>query len=90
MKQTWKWTPVRLRILAALVEADAPVWPLDLAARLGVSHGTVYGTLRMVYDLGWAVGITEEPMPGRPPRVSYRLTEQGRTEAPALLSREEN
>lgn len=88
MSQSWSWTPVRLRVLAALVEADAPVWPLDLAKQLGVSYSTVYDTLRRIYDLGWTVGDTQEPTPGRPARVLYRLTSLGYKEAPALLEKE--
>jgi DNA-binding PadR family transcriptional regulator len=81
----WSWTPVRLRVLAALVEADSLVWPQDLARSLDIPYGTVYDTLRRAYDVGWAVGITRKVSPSRPARVLYRLTEQGRAEAPALL-----
>ena len=88
MTQTWTWTPRRLRILAALVEADAPVWPMDLATRIGLPYNTVYDTLRKFYDLGWAVGDTQPRAAGRPPRVLYRLTSLGRKEAPALLEKE--
>lgn len=80
------WTPVRRRVLAALVEADGLVWPLDLANALKVPYGTVYDTLRRIYDLGWAVGVTGPRSASRPPRVGYRLTEQGREHAPALVA----
>lgn len=86
MPQTWSWTPPRRRVLATLVEADSPVWPVDLARQLGIPYGTVYSALRKIYDLGWAVGTTQPVTPGRPPRVVYRLTSQGREHAPALLS----
>lgn len=90
MTQTWSWTPPRRRVLAALTEADSPVWPVDLARQLGIPYGTVYSALRKIYDLGWAVGITQPGTPGHPPRVVYRLTAQGREHAPALLRQFDN
>src|SRR5437868_1691020 len=58
---------------------------LAVATEIGISYGTVYGTFRQLYDLGWAVGITEEKHPGRPARVLYRPTEEGRKQLAALL-----
>lgn len=80
------WTSTRLRVLRILVAADVPVWPLDVAKSTGLTYGAVYHSLRVLYDAGWAVGVTEERNPaGGPPRVRYRLTARGRAEAPALL-----
>lgn len=78
------WTPVRLRIVAILAEANAPLWPLDVARATGIPYSTVYDTLRRLYDLGWAVGVTEKKATGRPARVLYRLTAVGRKEAAEL------
>lgn len=89
MTQTWGWTPTRRRILAALVDAAEPMWPLDLSEQLGISYGTTYDTLRRIYDLGWVVGVTAPALYG-PPRVHYRLTAQGREHAPALLRQFDN
>lgn len=90
MTQTWGWTPTRRRILATLVDAAEPMWPLDLSEQLGIPYGTVYDTLRKIYDLGWVVGVTTpKPGPG-PHRVHYRLTAQGREHAPALLRQFDN
>lgn len=80
-------TPAQLRILRLLSNADAPLWALDLARSTGIKHSTVYHAFRVLYDLGWAVGVTEKPTTptGRPARVLYRLTARGRTEAAVLL-----
>jgi DNA-binding PadR family transcriptional regulator len=68
-----------------LLNADEPLWALDVARSTDLSYGTVYHSFRVLYDLGWAVGDTEASHPGRPPRVRYRLTVQGRAQARALL-----
>lgn len=78
------WTGNRRRILRLLATADEPLWALDVARSTGLSHGTVYHTFRILYDLGWAVGVTEREHTGRPPRVLYRLTEQGRAKTEEL------
>jgi predicted ArsR family transcriptional regulator len=80
------WTEPRLKVLRILFDADAPLWALDVARATGMSHGTVYNTFRVLYDRGWAVGDTETTHPGRPARVLYRLTAQGRTEVAKMLS----
>jgi DNA-binding PadR family transcriptional regulator len=86
MTTDFTWTRPRLRVLRALSTADSPLWAVELARTLGMSHGTVYDTFRRLYDVGWAVGITEDNTgKGRPARVMYRLTERGRTEAATLL-----
>jgi DNA-binding PadR family transcriptional regulator len=77
--------PVETRILEIMINTDEPLWPLDVARALKVPYGTVYGTLRDLYDRGLAVGVTEKKHLGRPARVLYRLTAKGRTEASDLI-----
>lgn len=72
------WTGTKARVLRILLNADEPLWPLDMARSTHIPYGTVYGVCRTLYDLGWAVGVTEVKHPGRPARVLYRLTGEGR------------
>lgn len=81
------WTKPRLRVLHTLSHADKPLWAVGMARSLAMPYGTVYDTLRRLYDMGWAVGITEKDHKGRPARVLYRLTETGREQAASLLER---
>lgn len=86
------WTGPKARVLRILADADEPLWPLGLAKDTGMTYGTVYGTCRRLYDRGWAVGITETKHTGRPARVLYRLTEEGRRQTAHLrtTTNEEN
>lgn len=79
-------TLLREQILGALADLGQPVWPLDLAQALRRPYGTVYGSLRALYDEGLVVGVTEQKRQGagRPARVRYRLTEAGREQAAEL------
>lgn len=82
-------TPARLRVLRVLSNADAPLRALDVAQAVGLPYGTVYHAFRVLYDAGWAVGVTEKnTVRGRPPLVAYRLTAKGRKKAAAVLSGE--
>lgn len=84
-------TPVQLRILRVLSNADTALWPLHIAHTTRIPYGTVYHAMRLLYDLGWAVGVTaDDEDTGRPPRVLYRLTVKGRREAALLLDTERN
>lgn len=91
---TFGLTGVQLRILRILFNADTPIWPLSVWHSTGIPYGTVYHACRVLYDLGWAVGVTEETKTGtgRPARVLYRLTATGRKQAAELLDehKEEN
>ncbi len=83
------WTATRLRVLRILAGAGEPLWPLDVARGTGIAYGSVYDTFRRLYDVGWAVGITEDNKgKGRPARVLYRLTKKGRTQAAKILGEE--
>lgn len=84
------WTSSRLRVLRILSNADAPLRALDVAQATGLPYGTVYHAFRVLYDAGWAVGVTEKnTVRGRPPLVLYRLTATGRKKAAAVLSGKE-
>lgn len=79
-------SPAQLRVLRILSNADAPLRALDVAQAVGVPYGTVYHAFRVLYDAGWAVGVTEKnPVRGRPSLVLYRLTATGRKKAAAVL-----
>ncbi len=80
-------TPVQLRVLRLLSNAPTPLWPLHIAHTMRVPYGTVYQAFRHLYGRAWAVGVTERPATptGRPARVLYRLTAEGRKQAALLL-----
>lgn len=48
---------------------------------------TVYNNLDRLTGLGWAIGSFElrNPTPGRPPRQTFELTPEGRTQVEKLL-----
>ena len=80
----------QLRVLRILFNSAEPLWALAVARSTGIPHGTVYGTFRVLYDHGWAVGDTETSGgTGRPARVLYRLTKEGRAQAATLLGETE-
>lgn len=79
-------TPAQMPVFRILFNADEPLWALAVARSTGIPYGTVYQTFRVLYDLGWVVGVTETANTGRPARVLYRLTKQGREQASALLN----
>ena len=84
-------TEVRVRVLRVLFNADQPLWSMDVSRSTGIAHSTVYGTFRILYDAGWAVGVTEDNTgKGRPSRVLYRLTKEGRAQSAALLGERKN
>ena len=80
----------QLRVLRILFSSAEPLWALAVARSTGMPYGTVYGTFRVLYDHGWAVGDTEKAGDtGRPARVLYRLTGEGRAQAASLLGETE-
>ena len=79
-------TPFRLTtstrlVLAALQEADRPVWGFDICRKTGLKSGTIYPILARLHGHGWVDAWDEtDPHPGRPPRRFYQLTDRGRPE----------
>jgi len=79
-------TPFRLTtstrlVLAALQEADRPVWGFDICRTTGLKSGTIYPILARLHGHGWVDAWDEtDPHPGRPPRRFYQLTDRGRPE----------
>lgn len=67
------------RLLAALLDAEEPLWTGDLARSSKVPYGSVYAMLRMLIDKGW-VTAGQDPMPtnGASPRHLYQLTPAAR------------
>ena len=80
----------QLRVLRILFNSAEPLWALMVARSTGMPYGTVYGTFRVLYAHGWAVGDTDGAGgTGRPARVLYRLTGEGRVQAASLLGETE-
>jgi len=78
--------PSRARILELLQEAEAPLDPRALAARLGVPVNTVRSDLRILAEAGLVSPTREERIsPGRP-RLLYKATTAEPLDAPALAS----
>ncbi|MFF8590005.1 helix-turn-helix transcriptional regulator [Streptomyces sp. NPDC015220] len=74
-------TPTRL-VLAALRDADEPVWGFDICRTTGLKSGTIYPILNRLNGHGWVEAWLEDsPHPGRPPRRYYQLTARGRGES---------
>jgi DNA-binding PadR family transcriptional regulator len=74
-------TPTRL-VLAALRDADQPVWGIEICRTTGLKSGTIYPILNRLAGHGWVEAWPEtDPHPGRPPRRFYQLTERGRPES---------
>lgn len=74
-------TPTRL-VLAALQDADKPMWGFEICRRTGLKSGTIYPILNRLNGYGWVEAWDEtDPHPGRPPRRFYQLTDRGRPES---------
>ncbi|MGV9693763.1 PadR family transcriptional regulator [Streptomyces sp. NPDC003444] len=74
-----------LEILLAAQDNNPP-WGLSICHDADLGPGTVYPILDRLKTRGWVATRTEEePHPGRPPRMYYRLTGAGRSEATAAL-----
>jgi DNA-binding PadR family transcriptional regulator len=71
-------TPTRL-VLAALRDADQPIWGFEICRITGLKSGTIYPILNRLNGHGWVEAWLEDsPHPGRPPRRFYQLTDHGR------------
>ncbi|MFJ3984380.1 helix-turn-helix transcriptional regulator [Streptomyces fungicidicus] len=79
----FRLTPSTRLVLAALQEADRPVWGFDICRTTGLKSGTIYPILARLHGHGWVDAWAEtDPHPGRPPRRFYQLTDRGRPERP--------
>ena len=84
------WQPRRTRqtlaVLGTLLEADSPIYGLDISYRTELPAGTVYPILARPERAGWLVNRWEEmdeTVEGR--RRYYRLTPEGRIAADETL-----
>lgn len=68
-------TPTRVAVLAALKEADAPVRPGDLAARLAISPPGMSRLVEILEHAGW---VQRQPDPGDQRACLLSLTPEGR------------
>jgi PadR family transcriptional regulator, regulatory protein PadR len=75
-------------VLAVLVDADEPLWGLELIKATGRPSGTVYPLLDRLERAGWAVSTWDDDVmrPG-PRRRVYRLTPEGAQAAREALAR---
>lgn len=74
-------------ILRVLLDAEEPMWALQITKKAGVRFGTGYATLTRLVEHHW-VDTTLETAgthPGRPARLFYQLTTTGRAQAEAAL-----
>jgi DNA-binding PadR family transcriptional regulator len=80
-------TAPTLDVVQVLLGRSDPIWGLALAKAVERAPGTVYPILSRLEDLGWIVGDWEgeSDHPG-PRRRYYRLTDEGRLEAVALVA----
>jgi PadR family transcriptional regulator, regulatory protein PadR len=77
-------------LLAFLEAPQDRHWGYDLSKRAGVRSGVLYPILRRMLEQGWLTDGWENPWEtgrSRPPRRYYVLTEEGLSQAGALLSR---
>lgn len=81
----------RLVLQALLDTTGRPVHGFELAQATGLAGGTVYPILHRLTAAGWTECWWEDHADagelGRPLRRFYRLTETGRTQADAALTR---
>ncbi|WP_237048086.1 PadR family transcriptional regulator [Lentzea guizhouensis] len=73
-----------------LSDPDVERYGLEIAESAGMMPGTAYPILARLVSLGWVEDRWEEIDPHtarRPKRRFYKLTETGRTAAPAALAR---
>jgi PadR family transcriptional regulator, regulatory protein PadR len=86
-----EFSPQTLSVLAALCEQPS-AWQhgYALARQTGLKSGTLYPILIRLADRGLVEACwQEEPMPGRPRRHLYRLTDRGLASAAAALAEAE-
>jgi PadR family transcriptional regulator PadR len=86
-----KVTHSLVQVLLALVEAPQDRhWGYDLSKRAGVRSGVLYPILRRMLEQGWLTDGWEdasETRGSRPPRRYYLMTDEGLSQAGALLNR---
>lgn len=89
MKLTHSLALVALALLDMDREGDGSVWGYALSKRSGVRSGVLYPQLDRMMVEGWLDDHWEERVEGqkRPPRRYYTLTDDGRTELGAVVSR---
>ncbi|WP_331731531.1 helix-turn-helix transcriptional regulator [Kitasatospora sp. NBC_01300] len=81
-------TKPTIGVLNCLLTADDsdPVWGLRICTEADLGSGTVYPILERLADLGWVESWPETSAhPGRPGRLFYRLTADGRLRAAQAL-----
>lgn len=87
MTKLTRVTAPTLDVVQVLLGSADPIWGLALAKAVERAPGTVYPILSRLEELGWIVGDWEgESDHSGPRRRYYRLTEEGRAEAAALVA----
>lgn len=94
MNTSPRMSRAKVRVLDVLLDSPSDShWGYDLMKKTNLSSGTLYPMLAQFEGCGWVKGKWEmdKGSQGGPPRRAYRLTGQGRREAPlaveAFLSR---
>jgi DNA-binding MarR family transcriptional regulator len=87
MAKLTRITTPTLDVVQVLVGSPEPVWGLALAKAVDRAPGTVYPILSRLEDLGWITGEWEgDTDHSGPRRRYYRLTDEGRAEAAAVIA----
>ncbi|WEK61542.1 MAG: PadR family transcriptional regulator [Candidatus Microbacterium colombiense] len=87
MAKLTRVTAPTLDVVQVLLGSAEPVWGLALAKAVERAPGTVYPILSRLEDLGWLVGEWEGDSDHTGPRRRYyRLTDEGRAEAAAVIA----
>lgn len=74
-------------VLRVLLTATEPSWGLAIVTSTGRPSGTIYPILARLESSGWLRSDWEiSPPSDRPRRRYYELTDDGRTQAHALLA----
>lgn len=87
MTKLTRVTAPTVDVVQVLLGSAGPIWGLALAKAVERAPGTVYPILSRLEDLGWIIGEWEGVSDHSGPRRRYyRLTDEGRAEATALVT----
>jgi PadR family transcriptional regulator PadR len=85
-----RMSEAKARVLGIMLQQPtSEYWGYKLMKDAEVSSGALYPILDQLERVGWIKGEWEDPsqISSRPPRRCYRLTGEGRAEAPLAILR---